>query len=69
MVAGHHDDADSRARAGGERGLRFRLEVDGGIDLETGLQCRQAGADAFVAGTSFFAAEDRDAFDPTVAAW
>lgn len=52
-----------------ERGLRFRLEVDGGIDLETGLQCRQAGADTFVAGTSFFAAEDRDAFARTVAAW
>ncbi|MBP7140337.1 MAG: ribulose-phosphate 3-epimerase [Opitutaceae bacterium] len=52
-----------------ERGLRFRLEVDGGIDLETGLQCRQAGADTFVAGTSFFAAEDRDAFGRTVAAW
>lgn len=52
-----------------ERGLRFRLEVDGGIDLETGLQCRQAGADTFVAGTSFFNAEDRDAFARTVAAW
>lgn len=52
-----------------ERGLDFRLEVDGGIDLETGLQCRQAGADTFVAGTSFFAAKDRSAFARTVAAW
>lgn len=57
------------ARWRDERGLHFRLEVDGGIDLETGLQCRQAGADTFVAGTSFFASEDTNAFARTVAAW
>jgi len=52
-----------------ERRLEFRLEVDGGIDLETGRCCRDAGADTFVAGTSFFAAEDASAFARTVAAW
>lgn len=45
-----------------EAGLNFRLEVDGGIDLVTGKECRAAGADTFVAGTSFFKAGDRAAF-------
>jgi len=44
------------------RGLKFRLEVDGGIDLSTAAQCRAAGTDTFVAGTSFFKAADRGAF-------
>jgi ribulose-phosphate 3-epimerase len=52
-----------------ERGLSFRLEVDGGIDLSTGLECRSAGADTFVAGTSFFNAADRKAYSAAVAAW
>ena len=45
-----------------DRQLTFRLEVDGGIDLATGAECRAAGADTFVAGTSFFRAADRPAF-------
>lgn len=44
------------------RGLKFRLEVDGGIDLTTAAQCRAAGTDTFVAGTSFFKAADKAAF-------
>lgn len=32
------------------------LEVDGGISRETILQCRRAGADAFVAGNAIFSA-------------
>lgn len=35
-----------------------RLEVDGGIDLETAKICRDAGADIFVAGNNIFAAPD-----------
>jgi ribulose-phosphate 3-epimerase len=50
--------ADERAR----RGATFRLEVDGGINVETGLLCREAGADTFVAGTAFFKAPDRKTF-------
>ena len=42
--------------------MKFRLEVDGGVDLATGAECRAAGADTFVAGTAFFAAADRAAF-------
>ena len=45
-----------------KRGATFRLEVDGGINVETGLRCREAGADTFVAGTAFFKAPDRKAF-------
>jgi ribulose-phosphate 3-epimerase len=45
-----------------ERRLKFRLEVDGGIDLGTGRECRDAGADTFVAGTSFYRAADKRAF-------
>ncbi len=52
-----------------ERGLEFRLEVDGGVDLKTGPLCRAAGADTFVAGTAFFKADDRAAFAATVAGW
>jgi ribulose-phosphate 3-epimerase len=45
-----------------ERKLNFRLEVDGGIDVETGLQCRSEGADTFVCGTAYFHAPDRAGF-------
>ena len=52
-----------------DRGLKFRLEVDGGIDLATGRECRTAGADTFVAGTSFFRALDKPAFAAEFAGW
>lgn len=45
-----------------EAGLNFRLEVDGGIDPANGRECRAAGADTFVAGTSFYKSGDRRAF-------
>ena len=50
-----------------DRNLKFRLEVDGGIDLATAQECRQAGADTFVAGTSFFKATDRTAYAAAIA--
>ena len=46
-------DAARRAR-----GRAWRLEVDGGIDLANAAECRAAGADTFVIGTSFFKAAD-----------
>lgn len=49
-----------------ERNLRFRLEVDGGIDLTNAPACRAAGADTFVAGTSFFKAADKPAYAATI---
>lgn len=50
-----------------ERALPFRLEVDGGIDLGNAADCRAAGADTFVAGTSFFRAADRAAYAAAIA--
>ena len=44
------------------RGLDFRLEVDGGVNAETGRLCRAAGAETLVAGTAFYKAADRKAF-------
>ncbi|HEY1110518.1 MAG TPA: ribulose-phosphate 3-epimerase [Opitutaceae bacterium] len=49
------------------RGLKFRLEVDGGIDLANAALCRAAGADTFVAGTSFFKAPDKAAYVAAIA--
>lgn len=49
------------------RGLKFRLEVDGGIDLAAARECRAAGADTFVIGTSFFQAGDKPAFAEAIA--
>jgi ribulose-phosphate 3-epimerase len=57
------------ARWRAERGLNFRLEVDGGVDLVTGPECRATGADTFVIGTAFFGAKDPAAFARAVAAW
>lgn len=45
-----------------ERDLQFRLEVDGGINEETGAICLEAGADTLVAGSAFFAAPDKEKF-------
>ena len=38
------------------------LEVDGGVDLVTGVTCKENGADVLVAGSAFFRAEDKKAF-------
>jgi ribulose-phosphate 3-epimerase len=51
-----------------ERKLDLRIEVDGGIDEANAPRCRAHGADAFVAGTSFFASKDRAAFAASFAA-
>ncbi len=51
-----------------ERNLRFRIEVDGGVDLVTAKSCRAAGADTFVVGTAFFKAPDPAAVAAGIAA-
>ena len=38
------------------------LDVDGGVDLKTGVVCKENGADVLVAGSAFFGAADRAAF-------
>lgn len=45
-----------------ELGLDYRLEIDGGVDLETAPICTARGADTLVAGTAFFKAADQQAF-------
>jgi ribulose-phosphate 3-epimerase len=37
-----------------ERGLNYRIEVDGGITEGTAAECAHLGADTFVSGTSLF---------------
>ncbi len=45
-----------------EDNLNYRLEVDGGVDLETAPLCTSRGVDTLVAGTAFFKAADRTEF-------
>lgn len=45
-----------------EKDLSYSIQVDGGVALETGLLCKEAGANLFVAGTAFFKADDRAEF-------
>lgn len=52
------DKITAAARCRDERGLDFRIEVDGGIDATTAALCRSAGADVMVAGSSTFRAPD-----------
>jgi len=37
-----------------ERGLGYRIEVDGGINRDTAAECARVGADTFVSGTALF---------------
>lgn len=41
-----------------DRGLNTHIEIDGGINAETGAQCVEAGADVLVAGSYVFANEN-----------
>jgi len=37
-----------------EKGLGYHIGVDGGVDFRTAADCAQAGADAFISGTTLF---------------
>ena len=37
-----------------DKGLGYRIEVDGGIDTQTAIECSKMGADTFVSGTGLF---------------
>lgn len=41
------------------RGLKTSIEVDGGVNAETGKQCVDAGANVLVAGSYIFGSQDR----------
>ena len=52
----------TRARELAEKhGLDLWLQVDGGVSAETIERCAAAGADAFVAGSAVYTADDPDA--------
>ena len=38
------------------------LEVDGGVDLDTAVTCKENGANVFVAGSAFYRTQDKAAF-------
>ena len=38
------------------------IEVDGGVDANTHITCKEAGANVLVAGSAYFSAEDKAAF-------
>lgn len=44
------------------------LEVDGGVNLETGKICAESGANVMVAGSAFFKAQDGKAFTQAIQA-
>lgn len=39
-----------------ERGLKYTIGVDGGVNFKTAAECARAGADVFVSGSALFAA-------------
>lgn len=41
-----------------ERGLNFKISVDGGVNRETVAMVKEAGVDIFVAGSAFFNSEN-----------
>ncbi len=45
-----------------EKAIPCELEVDGGVNVETGKICVDAGADVLVAGSAYFKAADTKAF-------
>ena len=44
------------------------LELDGGVDLNTVLTCKENGANVFVAGSAYFGAQDKKAFTEQIEA-
>ena len=47
-------------------GFAYRIEVDGGINLNTAKRCAACGADTFVTGTAFFKAKDKRNFTAAI---
>ena len=41
-----------------QKGLGYRIGVDGGIDFQTVAECAHAGADTFISGTTLFCRRD-----------
>jgi ribulose-phosphate 3-epimerase len=52
-----------------QRGLDFAIEIDGGINPETAVRARDAGADILVAGTAVFRQDDYAAAIAAIRGW
>lgn len=52
------DKVRAAVRHRAQKGLRYRIEVDGGINPATAKTAREAGADTLVVGTSAYGAPD-----------
>lgn len=63
------DKIREAAAAREELGLRFHIEVDGGIAPDTAAECLDAGANVLVAGTSVFGAPDLGAAVRELKGW
>ena len=53
-----YDKIRALARLRSERGLKFRIEVDGGVGSENVAELAEAGTDWLVAGSSVFRTPD-----------
>jgi ribulose-phosphate 3-epimerase len=58
FIEGSLRKIEALARIRESRGLGFRIEVDGGVDLDTVARVVRAGADLLVAGSAVFAHGD-----------
>jgi ribulose-phosphate 3-epimerase len=58
FIPGSLKKMESLARIRESRGLKFRIEVDGGVDLHTVADVVRAGAELLVAGTAVFGPGD-----------
>jgi ribulose-phosphate 3-epimerase len=58
FIAGSLRKIETLARLRESRGLSFRIEVDGGVDLDTVADVVRAGAELLVAGNAVFAHGD-----------
>ncbi len=59
FITGALDTIVAADEARRENGWGWRLEVDGGVDVDTVRGCASSGADTFVAGSSVFKHDDR----------
>jgi len=62
FMPGPLDKVAELAETKHNRGLDLLVAVDGGVNLETGPLCVQAGADFLAVGSAFFKARDRKEF-------
>ena len=51
-----------------ELDLKYRIEVDGGVNLETAKLCHEQGADTLVAGSAFYNSSYKKVFADTIEA-